>query len=501
MTGSVRALALAVEGTERQGELLAVNLQWVQTEYFGLLEDMLGPMLAAAPSAIENPSRFANFAASRPVIVRDFLKGLPRTFEVMAAFWREHGPVVRAHCLQYRGVKAAYGGDLFPLHELRTVPQAAVFADSIIVPDPVDYIGRGLVQLVVDTETIRLFFRHALAALALKSLAFAESEFPILVVAPGNPSDIGLDALRPLMMGDALYHLNSAIGSTFESIDAAKEWLRTMPSATELERRSINPDRLLADAGVTGGLEGRFRGWTEYRNETIREGLLGAALPDAIVEDALGRMGQATAAIERGRTYGAYPLTDAPRSWQYLKWKFEYDAHRYQRPESLGLEARVANRIVQSAEGSSRILGSLGVEALVALRQKGLLTQIREELRHDAAEMYDSDESRREELERQMMNRFQKNLCDAEKRLRGLGARRRKYLRFTVGSAVGNTALAIAGAATGNYWLTVAAAGAGVVGIPGWTEVVNRGRKLVAEGRRLQRSPIGFLVAQSAKRQ
>jgi hypothetical protein len=100
----------------------------------------------------------------------------------------------------------------------------------------------------------------------------------------------------------------------------------------------------------------------------------------------LGRMMQINDAVFRGSRYGGTPLIDAPTSWRYLQWKYEYQGNAI--PEESDVHRDLLIAKTMALEGDEhRMLSGIPPEALIELRRNGASLELREMIRRGIKEI------------------------------------------------------------------------------------------------------------------
>jgi hypothetical protein len=120
--------------------------------------------------------------------------------------------------------------------------------------------------------------------------------------------------------------------------------------------------------------------------------LLGTSNPGIIVAAmALGRMSVCNEILIKSAKVNGIPLIDAPTSWEYFKWKLEYDTERTFPNEDFS-----KLHIVKGLEGLSNTnlkwIGKIPPKGLIELRKTGAIDEIRQILSKGIDEIVLSNE-------------------------------------------------------------------------------------------------------------
>lgn len=123
--------------------------------------------------------------------------------------------------------------------------------------------------------------------------------------------------------------MSKAFGRNFANEDELSTYMKAITDFKSLENLLKEKGRILYD--------------TEYNKlpfqEHISKGVhMDGALEKEVFEklgigdriqlDMYGRMMQANELLVKATNFKAVPVLDAPTSWQYLLWKYEYDQER-----------------------------------------------------------------------------------------------------------------------------------------------------------------------------
>lgn len=495
VSSGVRSLALAAEALVAEREATSVSLAWIQTQYFELLENIFADVAELNKNRQLPPQAVAQFIMERPELVDSVLSQVDAIRNEVNEFWNDREYVVEVHLRDFAGIKAIFGGDVFPSVYQNTPARAAVYADTVVLPDPLQRVLNHLSGAVNRPQLAYQLIKHGLHALSLKDLAFAEIDTPMLVFGPAEgfgstTPQWWLDSVRE----DSLFHVNTALGSDFESLAQAEDFLRHIKDASELAAKSLRPDRLLYSADGPADLVSRVRSHLELRKRALRPEL-GEAISDLVVQDSFGRMGQASSHLYRSHQYQGHPIVDAPTSWRYLQWKLEYDATRREKPAASRLDELVTNALVRYSEFQSAHFGAISVDGLVQLRKSGLIEDLRQQLRDSLEKMQSAGTSDDPAIAEHIVRLFEDGMRQAAQEIERLNTNGTSLAALQVPAFAAATTIAVIGAVGGNYWLTAAAALASQLGLPTAGSIWKKGKDLVDGGRKIAQNPFGVLVS------
>jgi hypothetical protein len=257
--------------------------------------------------------------------------------------------------------------------------------DTVILPDPLLRI-LSLAKVMAPRESLRLVTKHALSALDYRDLALAETNPPIVVVAADpmffEPSY--MTALQVTSDADVVKHASRMFGRQFSTAEELQSFLSKVPTPDELAAKVVNPKRFLFDSDWSESPRDQYAQYVKLTGSQM-PGAVRASVAETTYSAFLGRMMQTNDLLFRSARYRGTPLIDAPTSWQYLLWKYEYDAeHDAERADETQKDTRelVISKAIAS-EGSTEfgMLSGVPPQALIELRRNGAMASLRETIR------------------------------------------------------------------------------------------------------------------------
>jgi hypothetical protein len=483
----VRALALAVAAAETHRAMKRIPTLEVNSQYFDILEPLFGKPFAEMKRHGLNPQIVAEDMASRDNLVNAFTSDLESLAQGLTEFWDYYGPVVQAHLQELQSLKVVFGGDIFPSYTANIACSVGLYADTVILPDPLHKLIT-FAGVMAPKELFRLTAKHALNALSYKDLALAEVDVPIVVITPDYLADSSYrSTLQIAAEEDTLEHYSRMFSTEFSSREQFGEFLRPFSTYEALVSRITDPSRMLFDTEWSGSLLEQFKRYAEEF-----PGQFGSiADPRLVLEQMLlGRMMQINDAVFRGFRYGGTPLIDAPTSWRYLQWKYEYE----------GLpEAREARRDLliaktMSLEGSHHnMLAGVPSDTLVQLRKNGASANLREIIRKGINEIDTASDDALLSVGKQVIENIDDALSEHARELNVLSASRRKFYGVDVARWIISGALSIAASVVHSVPLAFLAAASTMSGSFRPEELRGRYRELKTQSATLRRSPAGIM--------
>jgi len=351
----------------------------------------------------------------------------------------------------------------------------------------IDFIGR-----IKPDRLLFLTAKHALNALRYKNLALAEVEPPIVVIAP-DPSYVEgpyMSSLKFAGAADLIMHSEKLFGRSFADSDEVTAFMTRFSNPDELIASISDRSRLLFDTAWVSPLKDQIKKYIElFEVDGIEKEPVGKAIEVAL----LGRMMQANDAIFRASQLGGNPLIDAPTSWQYLLWKYEYDASRRQIPHG-NMRDMLVTKVV-SIEGSAKLglLSGLPPEVLIDLRRSGAMADLQTLMRSGIHDVDVASASSLAEVGEVVVNNLSNAFAKHKKELEGLSSARRKFFGFDVGRWIAFGGISIGAASAGSPGLAVLAASLAMIGAPRIDELWRTWKEAQSQNEQLKRSPAGIL--------
>jgi hypothetical protein len=212
-----------------------------------------------------------------------------------------------------------------------------------------------------------------------------------------------------------------------------------------------------------------------------------------VADNMRSKLMQVNDIIQTSENLGATPVLDAPTSWQYLVWKYEYNASR-NLIGSASTDHLVITRALQAAgdDGTLRILRA-SPNVLIDLRRKGVMDDVRAMLRsgiRDIALASPADvEGVTIDIAATLSSAFQQH----QRKLDDLIESGVRWYGAKLAPMVVSACMSILGAATGNIPLATAGAISTALGAPTAKDVARDAKTLIAGYKHLWHSAAGIL--------
>jgi hypothetical protein len=488
VTSSVRAHALAVAGAVHERAIREMPLREVQEAYFDGLTKHFGTIFDQMQQAGGNPQNVANAIVSKDSLVKAFAEEVQQFAAGLQEFWDDYGPVVEAHLKDLRSMKTVFGGDLFPSYTENIACSVGLYTDTIVLPDPLHRLST-IHAIMEPRELCRLFIKHALNALSYRGLALADLTPPIAVIAPDYLAD---NAYRESLMvageADTLEHCSKLFGRDFNSIRDLQVFLDQFPDLTSMVASMVDPARMLFDVQWTGPLVDQF---ARYEKDYVSQFGKSQAPSHVLEQMILGRMMATSDVAFRSARFGGSPLIDAPTSWQYLLWSYEYNGN-IPRPDSDVRDLLITKSL--SLSGSNHgMLSGIPPEALVELRREGALTDIRNTIRSGIDDINSASDATLKSVGVQVISNIDAALSQHDQELHELSSSRKKFFGLDVSRyvVVGGCALAstLVHSSPFNFLLGAPA----LIGAKRPEELWKEFKEQNATSKTLRRSPTGIM--------
>ena len=493
----VRAAAgLVVELRERE-ELKAIPLGDIQSAYFEFLDRLFGKPFSEMKSRGLSPPDIAAVIASSDSTVDAFDLDAEDLVASIREFWETYGPAVYAHVEDLDCLKSGYAGDIFPSYTSNIACGVGLYMDTIILPDPILKVAGAFSGRMRPKRVLYLTAKHALNALTYRELALADVEPPIIVVAPTRVQlePWRFDLIKRSADADLIKHCSAIFDRQFNDVDEIMTYLRSLSTPDELASAVADPTRLLFDTEWSGPLSEQLR---RYQDET-----LGDFSPDVIERigaaggpvyfSLIGRMLQINDALFQCSQYRASPLIEAPTSWQYLLWKYEYDRERSTELHPATPDVLISKALQAQGSDQLALISNLPAGALVELRQRGALAELRQMLRRGISEIDAAAPAALSEVTEAVTANISDALSRHKEELAGLSDSKRRYFGLDITPWIVTASVVIAAASTGNVPLSIIAGAFGLAGVPSAKDLWNEGKDIISKGAELKRSPVGIL--------
>lgn len=374
--GRVRSTALFAENLDHKQKMKnAISLYQIQERYFQRIDANFNHFYKMMIDNNVSAGEVANNIAYSNQNL-DFLdNAIELVIKDLEEYWDLVAESAYLHLEEKDdSIKAVFGGDLFPKHDENIASKCGIYTDTIILPCPFIR-SRGMFKVWNKKERVFFLLKHALNILQYKDLALAELETPILVIIPDKEmlEEFAFEKIRELGEKDAIYHARKVFDRKFKSFEELIEFGRELNTVDKVLSEVKDKKRVLFDLDfkepLNVQLENQVKGESARGMRTDNPGLIVSLL-------GLGRMSVCNELLIKSTKVGGVPLIEAPTSWEYFKWKLEYDAERTF-PEKDYSKMHIVKGLNGLDRGKLQWIGKIPPKALIELRKDGAINEIR----------------------------------------------------------------------------------------------------------------------------
>lgn len=488
--GRVRSLALVVAGNEQRKQVKDANsLEDISKIYFETIERLFGGIAKQASDLGMNAHEAARAVSTDPKGLEAFVGQIPEFLAWLEDFWGHVAPSSDAHIQDLSGLKAVYGGDLFPSYVRNIASSIGIYTETIVLSDPF-WNTRHILDVAPDEQKVYFLIKHAINVLKYRGLATADLRHPIIVMTPFRSSvdDGERDLLVEIMNVDGLKHASVMFGREFASAEELWSFGEKLDSPEKVIAALAQPDRLLFDTEWNDPLADQIKRAliTEWRD------IGGEAHPGLLsVGVAFSRMGQATDLLLKSRYLSGVPLIEAETSWRYFNWKLEYNAAQAQDdPTAL----HMIKGLQRVAETDETWLGSIPPDALIEMRQSGAFEEIRSVLSSGVSEIAELNQDAYFRSSDQIVDNIRDAFDAHSKEVARLRSKNIRFAGHDIGSMLIAGGIDVASIVTGTPTFGAASLAVNqLLDVPKLREIPSRFRELKDAHVALKRSPMGML--------
>ena len=136
--GRIRALTTGLRYFKYRDESKdSISLYDIQDRYFQILENNFGHIRKQMIAAGADANVAGHVMSKDCEFVEHFTKNIGHFISDIQEFWRVVGDAARFHIEDIQGLKAVFGGDIFPTYTQNIASSAAIYVDTIILPCPI----------------------------------------------------------------------------------------------------------------------------------------------------------------------------------------------------------------------------------------------------------------------------------------------------------------------------------------------------------------------------
>jgi len=455
--GVVRSMALAIEQTKYRNDFKeAISLREIQARYFNYLDETFKGGYDKMIEEKITPHQFATSIAYGERNLKPYLKMVDGILNQLVEFWDLHAEPAYYHLEDdTNSIKAIFGGDFFPSNSENIASKCGIYTDTIVLPCPFIK-SKDMFKVWGEQHKVYYLLKHVLNVLQYKTLALADTEKPIIVVLPEKEmfEELEFDQVKKLGEEDSLIHASKIFGRSFESTDELMEFVKRYDSIDKIIPVIKNHDRVLFDIDTNGSLENQLKTHLDIVNshgfESVSAGML-------VATAAQGRMGVCNELLLKSSRLNGIPLIDAPTSWEYFKWKLEYDNERVNNNNIDFKDLHVVKGINQLSETPLQWIGKVPPEGLIELRKSGAINEIRDMLSKGIKELTEENAMDFRSTSHQVFNNINRAFSDHEKNIKLLKNKKWKFAGKDIGSWLVVGTIELTAACTGVPFLGASA--------------------------------------------
>ena len=467
------------------------SLSVLQSAYFDLLDEYIGKPYRA----IAKRHHRQHVESQDEIVIKEtvavFLRRESDFVDAITRFWKEYAPSVYEYLCSSNPLKGVFGGAVVNCSEQNIALSAGLYLDTIVMPDPLIQ-GKQFLTTLQSDVAATLTIKRALDALSYKDLALAEVDTPIVVFAPylSHLNSGVFELIGDQAMLDLLKHFSMMFDRPFGNLYEVMEFIDRAPNNRVLAEKVVDKGRALFETTWQEPLEYQINKNQETMSQNApfdiknRRSLFFLAF--------WGRILQANNLLFQSIRVGGSPFVNALTAWQYLLWKYEYDASPTTSISISNQDVSIVSALTVDGNPALSLLSNLSVEALIELRRRGVLLQMREVI---SAGIEDIEMANSNCLQ-QRFDQVYENINNALKqqafRLEELSKKQKRYFGLDVSKMMAIAGLAIAAPITRNIYLG-ASAGLAALFSRNPIDVVTEGKDILSERRELKRSPVGIL--------
>lgn len=373
--GIVRSMALGVEFMDYRDKTKdSISLKEIQEIYFSMVENNFKIFYNLMLEKKSNPHQIASNIAYNSKDIDYIDNIIDKLIEDIINFWHSVNEAWYFHLEDdHESIKAIFWWDLFPSHSGNIASKIWIYTDTIVLPCPFVR-TKDIFKTGDKQQRVYYLIKHALNILQYKELALADLKKPIIVVLADQQMlyKEKFSFIHELWERDSVYHASKIFGREFKNIEEVVNFWQDLDTIDKVMREIKDPRRVLFDTDFTDSLEIQIQRQLEEHSRLTKihnPGLF-------IALTWLGRMGVSNELLEKAQQLQWTPLIEAPTSWEYFKWKLEYDAERiYWEKEYENMH--IVKWLEWLNNGNLEWIGKIPPQWLIELRQTWAIDEIR----------------------------------------------------------------------------------------------------------------------------
>ena len=491
--GRIRSMALAVEfGAYREEAKEVASLQDISSNFFDFIEQNVGWIADEAAKLEFDAGEASHAMSNHPEFVAKVAPNIEGFLGVLEEFWDSVADGTHFNIQDLTGSKAVFGGDLFPSYTSNLCSTAGIYVDTIVLTDPF-YQSRHIFRSGDAQSQVRYLVKHAVNLLSYREVVRANVAVPMIAFAPFRSSidKEEQEYLQNIAERDGLKHASRTFGRDFDSADELFAYVAEFKDIDSLVNSVSDEKRVLFNLDDEGTLAEKISAAFEGElRHMIPEGMSVGAF---VAINGISRMGQATDVLMKSTYLGGTPLIQAETSWQYFKWKLEYNS--VSSPDD-DMPMHMSQGLMRAAETDEVWLKNIPVDALIEMRTSGAFEEVRNVLSQGVSELALTNPSNFFRTSDQIVDNIRAAFDEHQAELKELTSRKIKFAGHDICAMVGAAALDLTAIASGIPSVGAASWAANqALDLPKWKEVPSRFKEIRDDERGLKQSPMGLFLA------
>jgi hypothetical protein len=466
----------------------------VQADYVALLWEHFGHLYSEMVKNHLRPWDISEDFASDSRRAEAYAAVIPELVAVFENFWRPRQEIVDKYLRQSETMKSYFGGDISPVVDRGELSAVLLYTDTVILQCPILRLGPLLFHLS-PTKATGFIIKHALNVMQFSELAQADVEPPILLFV-GSPLALDEQYRATFLRSSEPYiiaHARTLLGTDFSSSDDVGRFTSSLLTVPDVMASLVSPSKLLLDTEWKGPIEEQIV--RQVQMHGLQTGSGSTQAGQVLFQAIVGRMRQANEIARLSSAMGATPLITAPTSWQYLIWRYEYDAAEAV-PDARPQDLVISNAILSRGHRKELpLIANISTKALVDLRSEGALDSMRVLLRDAVNRLNTVTVNDLGAVSRELTKQVEAAFDHHQQELERLQTSKKKFFGIDVAGSLITGALTLAGAATGNIPLaTMGAVATALLGSKSVPAITDTWSEIQAKSGEMKRSPAAILL-------
>lgn len=411
----------------------------IQKGYIEIVKKYFNHFYTESKKRGASPSLIARDLLSNPYFSRLINENIEETFlGEIEDYWEKNYLDLISEIKKLTGLKLYFSGDISP-SEFGVVNRMGLYADTIILPDPV--LRASMISKIVQPH-LKYFYliKHSIKVLDYENLVLANLPQPIVVFFPStkilNDPNIR-NKIQPIVFNKTVEFLNSNLSIQKSSFQEWTEYFSGLNSIDDFEKITINPEAFLFDSDIKQKdfkiqIEQLIKKNSQEVSDEVNQEYSGLkVVPFSI----MGRMGQSYWHIVKSELLDSYPFQDAYVSWHYLKWQMQHQKDVNQKKETI-----IPSSLL---EDNFSFLSKVPLDILIQLRRDGVLQDLRNTISKEINTNLSDDLQQKNA--KQIQYNLKNELLKHQLEIKELEKDFKKRFKLQVSSLVGSVGLGILG--------------------------------------------------------